>query len=85
MATPEGRCRLSLEVSPLLHKKLKTMAAIQGVTVKDLVVNCLDQHLFVANELNEETLKAFKETDLGKGLVHCKDIHELLDQLGLNG
>lgn len=48
------------------HKKLKTMAAFMGVSLKDLVLNCLRDHLLSDNEPNDETLKAFKETDEGK-------------------
>ena len=51
------------------HKRLKAMAAFMGVSLKDLVLNCLRETLLSENEPNEESLKVFKETDEGKGLV----------------
>lgn len=65
------------------HKQLKAMAAFMGITLRELVLNCLRDHLLSDNEPNEATLKAFKETDEGKGLVHCKDFRDFVDQLGL--
>lgn len=37
----------------------------------------------IKNEPNEETLKAFKETDEGKGLVRCKDFNDFIDKFRL--
>jgi hypothetical protein len=54
-----------------------------GVTLKDLVLSCLRNHLLSDNKPNAETLKAFKETDDGKGLVGCKDFDDFIDKLGL--
>jgi hypothetical protein len=32
---------------------------------------------------NEETLKAFKETEEGKGIAHCEDFDDFVAKLGL--
>lgn len=76
--------RLSIEVPAYMHKQLKTMAALNGVSVKELVISCLDEHLLSSNIPNEETLQAFEETDKGEGLITCKDVGDLFDKLGLN-
>ncbi|KIC72375.1 Uncharacterized protein DB42_DE00210 [Neochlamydia sp. EPS4] len=65
------------------HKRLKAMAAFMGVTLKNLVLNCLRDHLLIDNELNDKTLKDFKETDEGKELVRCKDFNDFIDKRGL--
>lgn len=65
------------------HKRLKAMAAFMGVSLKDLVLNCLRDNLLSDNKPNKKTLKAFKETDQGKGLVHCKDFNDFIDKLRL--
>ena len=59
------------------------MAAFMGVTLKDLVLDCLRDSLLSDKKPNDETLKAFKETDEGKGLVRCKDFNDFMDNLGL--
>lgn len=75
--------RMTIDMPFEEHKKLKAMAAFMGVSLKELVLNCLRDHLLSYNEPNAETLKAFEETDAGKGLVHCKDFNDFVDKLGL--
>jgi antitoxin component of RelBE/YafQ-DinJ toxin-antitoxin module len=75
--------RMTIDMPFEEHKRLKAMAAFMGVTLKDLVLSCLRDHLLSENEPNDETLKAFKETDEGKGLVRCKDFNDFIDKLGL--
>ena len=60
------------------------MAALNGVSVKQLVLSCLSEHLFSPNIPNQETLKAFEESDRGEGIITCKDVGDLFDKLGLN-
>ena len=74
--------RMTIDMPFEEHRRLKAMAAFMGVTLKDLVLSCLRDHL-LSNEPNDETLKAFKETDERKGLVRCKDFNDFVDKLGL--
>lgn len=75
--------RMTIDMPFEEHKRLKAMAAFMGVSLKDLVLNCLRDHLLSENEPNDETVIAFKETDEGKGLVHCRDFTDFIDKLGL--
>ena len=75
--------RMTIDMPLEEHKKLKAMAAFMGMSLKELVLNCLRSHLLSDNEPNNETLKAFKETDEGIGLIRCKDFNEFVDKLGL--
>lgn len=75
--------RMTIDMPSEEHKRLKAMAAFMGVSLKDLVLNCLRDHLLSENEPNKKTLKAFKETDEGKGIVRCKDFNDFVNQLGL--
>lgn len=79
----QENARMTIDMPVEEHKRLKAMAAFMGMTLKDLVLNCLRDHLLSDNEPNDETLKAFKETEAGKGLVSCKDFHDFIDKLGL--
>lgn len=75
--------RMTIDMPFEEHKKLKAMAAFMGVSLKELVLNCLRDHLLSYNKPNDETLKAFEETDAGKGLDRCKDFDDFVDKLGL--
>jgi hypothetical protein len=74
--------RMTIDMPPEEHKRLKAMAAFMGITLKDLVLSCLRDHLLSDNEPNDETLKAFGETDEGRGLVRCKDFNDFVNKLG---
>ena len=82
-AQHHNHARMTIDMPLDEHKKLKAMAAFMGMSLKDLVLDCLRDHLFSDNEVNDETLKAFKETDEGKGIVRCKDFNDFVDKLGL--
>jgi hypothetical protein len=75
--------RMTIDMPFEEHKKLKAMAAFMGVTLKELVLSCLRDHLLSDNEPNDETLKAFKATDERKGIVTCKDFNDFIEKLGL--
>ena len=73
MTAHHDHARMTIDMPFDEHKKLKTMAAFRNLSLKDLVLNCLKDHLL--NKPNEETLKAFIETDERKGLVRCSKFH----------
>lgn len=77
------RARLSLELPAVDHKKLKAMAALAGVSLKDLILECLKENLLAEEIPNEETIRIFKDTDQRKNLVHYKNADDLIDKLGL--
>ncbi|KAF3361770.1 Uncharacterized protein PHSC3_001721 [Chlamydiales bacterium STE3] len=57
------QARMAIDMPSEEHKRLKAMAAFMGI--KDLVFSCLRDYLISDNE----TLKAFQETDERKELV----------------
>lgn len=74
--------RLTFELLAVDHKKLKAIAALAGISLKDLILTCLKENLLSENVPNEETIKVFKETDERKNLIHYKNADELIDKLG---
>lgn len=83
--SPFRQARMTIDMPLEEYKRLKAMAAFMGITLKNLVLNCLRDSLLSYNEPkpNDETVKAFKGTDAGKGLVRCKDFNEFIDKFGL--
>ena len=79
----QDNTRLTFELPVIYHKKLKAIAALAGVSLKDLVLTCLKENLLSEDVPNEETIKIFKETDEGKNLVHYKNADDLISKLGL--
>jgi len=79
----QGYTRLTFELPTVDHRKLKAIAALTGVSLKDLILECLKENLLSENVPNEETIKVFKDTDERKNLVSYKDADDLIDKLGL--
>jgi len=79
----QDHTRLTFELPTIEHKKLKALAALAGISLKDLIFTCLKDHLLSDNIPNEETIRVFKETDEGKNLTHYKSANDLIDKLGL--
>jgi hypothetical protein len=75
--------RLTFELPAIDHKKLKALAALSGISLKDLILNCLKENLLSENVPNEETIRVFKDTDARKNLTHYKSADELIEKLGL--
>ena len=81
-AQHQDHARMTIDMPFEEHKKLKAMAAFMGISLKELVLSCIRDHLLSENKPNKETLKAFKETNEGKGLVHCEDFDDFVKKLG---
>lgn len=81
MTAHQDHTRLTFELPAVDHKKLKAIAALAGVSLKDLILNCLKENLLSENIPNEETIRVFKETDKGKNLIHYKNADDLIDKL----
>lgn len=75
--------RMTIDMPIHEHKQLKAMAAFMGLSLKELVLSCVRDHLLSQNEPNKETLKAFKETEEGKGIVRCNDFNDFVAKLGI--
>lgn len=82
MSAHQDQTRMTIDMPLEEHKKLKAMAAFMGISLKELVLNCLRDHLLSDNKPNAETLKAFKETDAGEDLIRCEDFDDFAKKLG---
>lgn len=79
----QDHSRLTFELPVVDHKKLKAIAALAGISLKDLILECLKENLLSENVPNEETIRIFKDTDEGKNLVHYENAEDLINKLGL--
>ncbi len=82
-AQHQDHTRLTFELPAVDHKKLKAIAALSGISLKVLILTCLQENLLSENVPNDETIKVFKDTDERKNLVHYKNANDLIDKLGL--
>jgi antitoxin component of RelBE/YafQ-DinJ toxin-antitoxin module len=84
--------RITIDISSEAHKRLKSMAAVQGKSMRKIVVELIDNQLSKAPKKddcpyshipNKKTVKAIKDAQKGKGLVKAKNAKDLFKKLGI--
>jgi hypothetical protein len=75
--------RFTFDLPAVAHKKLKAIAALQGIALKDLVYECLNENLLKDYEPNKETLAAMKEIDEGGG-IECDSMDDFWKKMGID-
>jgi hypothetical protein len=88
--------RVTIDFPKELHKKLKTLAAISGKSIRDLVTghlnNIINEACGCSDECvpcpyshipNEETLESLKNIKQGKNLTKIGNLEALAKKLGL--
>lgn len=58
--------RISIDIKKQDHKRLKILADLHGMTIKEFVLNSLDPVLQPQKKHNQETLKAMEMLALEK-------------------
>jgi hypothetical protein len=77
---------LTTKIKNLFNQLIKLLRLIYRLRYK-LVENCLTRKKcpicskYSVPPFNDETIKALRETQAGKGLIKCKDVDDLFRQL----
>lgn len=66
------------------HKRLKAVAALMGLSIKDYIIFCVEEKIFSRNRPNNKTKKVFEQTDQGENLTACANVDDMIEKLGLN-
>jgi fructose-1,6-bisphosphatase/sedoheptulose 1,7-bisphosphatase-like protein len=75
--------RITIDIPVESHKKLKTIAAILGKSMRELVVEAIDSKIHSEKIPNKETLKTINQIEKRKGLKRAKNAADLFKKLGL--
>ena len=73
--------RLTIDLPTGEHKKIKTLASVLGMSMKDLVLVSVDQ--FMKSKPNQVTEKALKQSLSGKNLKKFETVDEMFEDLGI--
>jgi antitoxin component of RelBE/YafQ-DinJ toxin-antitoxin module len=79
MSTKTARLTIDMERSE--HKRLKMAASMMGTSIKNLVLMSVEE--FMQKKPNKVTMKAMKQSEVGKGLKKFKNLDEMLEDLGI--
>ena len=80
--------RLTIDLPVEEHKRLKTLSALYGKPMRDLILEALkksyrEEGSNSINVPNYETIKAIEEAERGEGIVKCSSIEDLFKKLGI--
>jgi len=74
--------RMSIDISLQDHKRIKVLAAAEGVSIRKFVVECINEKIHPEKKHpNKITRKAMEAARSGK-VTKIKDFHDLCKQLG---
>ncbi|WP_194848197.1 hypothetical protein [Candidatus Neptunochlamydia vexilliferae] len=75
--------RITLDIPEDLHRKLKAVAALMGMTLKEYILGCVEDKTF--NREPTETLwQAMEDSRRGENLNEYVDVNDLFKKLNLD-
>jgi antitoxin component of RelBE/YafQ-DinJ toxin-antitoxin module len=76
---------LKNEAAEILKSHGMTAKSAISAFLRSVVIEHKEGRCFCHGlEVNDESLRVFKETDRGENMNHCKDVEDLFLKLGLN-
>lgn len=78
-AMPGRTQRITLDVPAAQHKKIKTLASMMDLSIKDLMLISFEE--FIHKKYNKVTEKAIKQALTGKGVKKFKGLDDLIEDL----
>jgi len=83
MTAKSNLSRMTIDLPAEDHKRLKTLAAILGKSMREIVAEWIHWNLHSENTPNSRTMKAIENVEKGINLVECEDESDFFDRLGL--
>jgi hypothetical protein len=76
-----GTARLTIDLPIADHKRIKMVASLMDISMKDLVL--ISVEIFMHKKLNKVTEKALKQSRAGKNVKKFENLDQLFDDLGI--
>ena len=80
--TAKKTTRMSIDIPVKDHTRIKVLAAAEGVSLKEFVIECIQERIHPEKKPNAETRKAMEDARKGK-TIKAKDMLELYKKLGI--
>lgn len=74
--------RMSIDVPLKDHKRIKVLAAAEGATLREFVIECIRERIYPEKQPNKKTRKAMEDARKGK-TKKAKGFDDLCEQLGI--
>lgn len=83
MNTKNDLSRITIDIPKESHKRLKAMAAILGKSMREIIIESIEEHLYGADSPNKATLAAIKKVEKNKDLIEAENAEDLFKKLGI--
>ncbi len=74
--------RMSIDVPMKDHKRIKVLAAAEGASIREFVIECIHERIYPEKTPNVKTRKAMDNARKGK-TTKAKNFDELCKKLGI--
>jgi antitoxin component of RelBE/YafQ-DinJ toxin-antitoxin module len=83
MRTKNEVSRMTIDIPSKSHKQLKAVSVILGKSMREMVIESIDDYLHSVKLPNKKTLKAIKDCEEGADCFEAKDFQDLFKKLGI--
>lgn len=75
--------RITLDIPSDMHRRLKAIAALMGVTLKEYILGCVEEKTF-SREPTEHLFKAMESSHFEENLNEYESVDDLIRHLKLD-
>ena len=75
--------RMTIDIPKKSHKQLKALSVVLGKSMREIVIESIEDYLHSIKLPNKETLKAIEAVENGTDLVKAKNLEDLFKKLGI--
>ena len=75
--------RMTIDIPQKSHKQLKTLSAVLGKSIREIVTESIEDYLHRVKLPNKKTLKAIQDIENGTNLTKTKSVKDLFKKLGI--
>ena len=75
--------RITIDISLVNHRRLKALSAILGKSMRDIIIDSIEEHLHKIKIPNKETLQAIVNIEAEKDLIKAENAEDLFKKLGI--
>ena len=83
VSTHTDLSRITIDIPKEHHRKLKALAAILGKSMRELIIESIEEHLQETRLPSKQTQEAIENIESGKELVEAKNLKDLFDKLDI--
>jgi len=75
--------RMTIDIPKKSHKQLKALSVVLGKSMREIVIESIEDYLHSVKLPNKETLKAIEAVENGTDLAKAKNLEDLFKKLGI--